>query len=197
MRENCVFLITNWFIKNVVPLSFNPILEILDYIREKYAEILSSEELTNVNQLLKEAQQRIADMKDRQLTLDDLLGDAESAAKSAQETLMKVREWNFEGEGLVEKFNSISDSLSDTTSRLRDLQMKAQDAIKRAGNTEEDLLQLKDLISNLQDTMATIKSLKKALEETIDNANQFTTEAASYIKNATEMFKVSYIDSMV
>lgn len=165
-------------------------LEILDYITDRYNDILQSDELRDVSKLLAEAEQIISDMRNRDSDFDQKKSDARSANKSAHDTLDKVEQWNIESRNLTEHFKIISDSLNDTQNRLRDLQEKAEDALDRSDTADEKLTKLKAVIMDLQKNTAAIKTLKQALEKTIDKAEELTLEAEDFIKNATETFKV-------
>lgn len=174
--------ISNEYISNIV--------DILQYIRDIYAEILDRSELNDVNLLLRQAQMRLANMKKRQLELDDLLDQAHSAEISARDTLDKVEQWSLESDDLTKQFFKISNSLNDTNHRLQDLQKKAEDALKKSDTADEHLDSLRELIAELQANTAVIRSMKEELEKTIANADQFTKDADVFIKNATDTFVV-------
>lgn len=166
------------------------ILGILDYIKNRYEDILNSTELGSVSGLIKTAQKLLADMKDRDVVFESQLDGALTAHESAKNTLQKVDDWNLESANLTKQFELISESLNDTKNRLLDLQEKAGDALVKSSSAEKQLEDLRELITELQDNTKNIKTMRDALEKTIEEAGALTIAAEDFVQNATATFKV-------
>lgn len=165
----------------------------MDFIEKKYEDVVNSSELVNADRVLKEANNLIMKMEDRQAEFDQRLNNSISVLEQAHETLDLVKEWDGRNMNLSDRFDGIFNTLDETSSRLNDLLENAQSALNKSQNTDDLLQKVKEMINELKDNTNMIKSEKEEIEQMLEEATRHADNAEDFVNNATSAYKVCFI----